>query len=185
MPLNVQMSNLWKMNTSNAGKLEEYKQLFAKHGFDLSASTMDIREIDADPLLVVVHKASQMNEMVLIDDTALHIEGEEIGIHIRWLLSHLANYIGKSAEWIVFLAYRKENKVHIYQGMVKGKIVPPQGEGGFGFDAMFLPNGSEKTLAQGKPDEINARAMAVQALIKNEPIAILPTMNQWEGAWQP
>jgi len=45
----------------------------------------------------------------------------------------------------------------------------------------FLPEGSRKTLAQEKPDIVNARALAVEALFKGTPITIRPIIMKWDG----
>jgi XTP/dITP diphosphohydrolase len=107
-----------------------------------------------------------------------------VGIHVRWLLDHLPDYVGHSAKWIVLLAYRVKDKVMIYQGCVSGKIVEPQGTSGFGFDPVFLPQGSKETLAQSKPDCFNARAKAVEALMKGEIYLMHPVIENWNGPWQ-
>ncbi len=179
------MENIkWKLNTSNLGKFEEFKRLFAKYECTLTATHFDLNEIDADHVSVVVHKASQMGENIIVDDTALEIEGTSVGVNIRWVLDHLPDYIGRSADWIVLLAYRQNNEVLIYKGRISGTIVESRGANGFGFDPTFLPNGSEKTLAESKPDEFSARAKAVEALIKGKVWTKHPVIDKWEGSWQ-
>lgn len=148
----------WKLNTSHFGKFEEFQHLFAKWDYGLEASHFDLKEIDSDPVTVVTHKASQLGENILVEDTSLEIEGASVGIHIRWLLDHLAKYIGRQAHWVTLLAYHRGYEVFIYRGSVLGTIVESRGGGGFGFDPVFLPNGAIKTLAESKPDAFNARA---------------------------
>jgi XTP/dITP diphosphohydrolase len=174
----------WKLNTSHLGKFEEYKHLFANHGIILDASHIDLPEIDSEPINVVVHKASQLEDHILVDDTSLEVEGASVGIHVRWLLEHLPNYVGHQALWTTLLAYRESHKVHIYRGSIPGKIVEPQGTAGFGFDSVFLPDGSPATLAQYKPDHFNARAKAVEAFVKDVLWTIRPIIEEWKGPWQ-
>jgi XTP/dITP diphosphohydrolase len=178
------MKKSWVLNTSNQGKLNEFQALFAKQGASLSASGTDLKEIDADPISVVVHKASQIGEEIVVEDTSLDIEGADVGVNVRWLLDHLSTYAGRKAHWKVLLAYRKGADVYVYEGKVDGTIVLPQGEGGFGFDPVFLPDGESLTLAEAKPDRVNARAIAVTALLQDQPIAILPLITDWKGGWQ-
>jgi XTP/dITP diphosphohydrolase len=175
---------IWKLNTSNPGKFEEFKRLFAGHGYTLEVTHHDLDEIQAEPIEVIVHKASQMDEYVLVEDTSLVVEGADIGINIRWLIDRLPEYTGRKASWKVFLAYRKGESIYIYEGVVKGCIVSPRGKQGFGFDSVFIPEGAEKTLAEDKPDHNNARAFAVQALIDDKIYKVLPMMNEWTGPWQ-
>lgn len=175
---------MMKLNTSNQGKYEEYKRLFSAHGYGLEATDVDLREIDADPVTVVVHKASQMPEGVIVEDTSLDVEGAAVGINVRWLLDHLPEFAGKKAVWTVLLAYQKEGNILVYRGVIDGVIVQPQGSGGFGFDPVFLPVGARETLAQSKPDEVNARAAAVKALISNDVFAERTPILNWDGPWQ-
>lgn len=174
----------WKLNTSNPGKFEEFKRLFAQNGSDLDASHIDLEEIDADPIQVVAHKASQLEEGVIVEDTSLDIEGATVGVNIRWLLDNLTEYKGRKAEWTVFLAVRKGDIVDIYKGSVSGIIVAPNGENGFGFDPVFLPEGATQTLAISKPDAFNARAKAVKALVTGDLFTTHPAMKNWDGPWQ-
>ena len=173
-----------KLNTSNEGKFEEFKRLFAAQNIDLAASHIDLEEIDADPISVVAHKATQVGEGIIVEDTSLDIDGESVGTNVRWLLDNLSDYIGKKATWNVLLAYQSGDNVIIFQGTIHGTIVKPEGNTGFGFDPLFLPNGTNNTLAQSKPDEYNARAKAVQALINNQPTTTHPLIKNWQGPWQ-
>lgn len=174
----------WKLNTSNPGKFEEFKRLFAKYGNTLETSHFDLKEIDADPIKVVSHKASQLEDNIIVEDTSLEINGASIGINIRWLLDHLTEFAGRKAEWTVLLAYRQDDQIYIYKGSTSGVIVLPKGTTGFGFDPVFLPNGSTETLAQSKPDLFNARAKAVESLLKGDLWTKHPIIENWEGPWQ-
>lgn len=174
----------WHLNTSNAGKLKEFQRLFAKYGVTLSSTAFDLDEIDADPISVVAHKASQLNELILIEDTSLDIEDASVGVNVRWLIDHLDEYIGRKAVWTVLLAYRIDNDIFIYKGEVKGLIVSSNGSQGFGFDPVFLPNNSDQTLAESKPDEVNARALAVDALMTKELFTVVKAIYDWDGPWQ-
>lgn len=175
---------IWKLNTSNAGKFEEFKKLFANYDLKLESSHFDLDEIIADPMQVVVQKASQLEESMIVDDTSLDIEGASLGIQIKWLLDHLDQYEGKKATWTVLLAFHQKESVFVYKGQVHGIIVKPQGSEGFGFDPVFLPKGSTKTLAESKPDHVNARAIAVKNLIKNQTEGVYPVIKTWDGPWQ-
>ena len=175
----------WKLNTSNRDKFGEFARLFAQFGEPLEASHVDVREVDADPVTVIAHKASQFGDPTLVEDTSLDVEGAAIGIQIRWLLDHLSAYVGQRAEWRVLLAFRLDRDVFIYRGAVLGSIVEPRGIGGFGFDPVFLPDGHEQTLAESKPDSVNARAKAVEALMTGNIWSVHPVIENWEGPWQP
>lgn len=175
-------SNL-KLNTSNQGKYEEFQRLFKKWGCILEATHFDLKEIDADPIKVVSHKATLLNN-ILVEDTSLDVEGASVGVNIRWLLKHLKEYIGRKAVWTVLLAIRQEDTIFIYKGVVNGKIGEPAGNNGFGFDFFFVPEGATQTLAESKPDIFNARVKAVEALINQEVWTTHPIIENWTGPWQ-
>jgi inosine/xanthosine triphosphate pyrophosphatase family protein len=175
---------IWKLNTSNQGKFLEFQKFFAKYSIELISTHEDLKEIEADPITVVTHKASQLEEETLIEDTILEVEGYLMGVNVKWLLNHLNELVGRKAVWSVYLAYRKGDTVNIYNGNVVGQIVKPIGVGGFGFDPFFQPIGTTETLAQSKPDYCNARALAVEALINDDKFSCEQAIYNWDGPWQ-
>ena len=172
------------LNTSNINKLKEFIRLFAKYQISLHSTCLDIPEIQADPTTVVIHKASQVGEEILVEDTSLEIAQASIGINIRWQLNDLPKYIGQKAIWRVLLAYRQKDRVYVYEGKISGQIVAPKGDLSFGFDSFFLPEGSEYTFGESKPNSLNARAKAVEAFVLKMPISIHPPIFDWHGSWQ-
>lgn len=179
------MSQTFHLNTSNPGKLAEFKRLFSQEGISLLVSERDLREADADPLTVITQKASQLPDRTLVEDTSLLIEGEgDEGVNIRWLMDRLAQWKGKKARWLVLLAYKEEETVKIFRGEVSGTITTPQGKGGFGFDPYFLPDGTDQTLSEAKPDSVNARAYAVKNLAQASVWSCQPVITNWPGPWQ-
>eukprot|EP01052_Picozoa_sp_SAG31_P046823 SAG31_NODE_9109_length_1334_cov_1.030794_2_plen_87_part_00 len=77
-------------------------------------------------------------------------------------------------------------KVSVYEGTVKGTIVPPRGDSSFGFDPVFQPDGSTQTLAEAKPDKDNARFRAVELLVSGKVSKqVEPIRDEdWAGAYQ-
>ena len=53
---------------------------------------------------VAIHKASQLGEYVISEDTSLDIEGEQVGINVKWMMNELPKFVGKRAVWTVYLA---------------------------------------------------------------------------------
>ena len=166
--------------------MAEFQRLFSKYGAVLTATEINLKEIKADPMTVVVHKASQLGERVLVEDTSLRMwrEPRWASRDVRWLLHHLAEYAGRKAHWRVLLAYREGDLVYFLSRNGRREDRSSRGKEGFGFDPVFLPDGSDQTLAQAKPDEVNARAKAVDALLTGKPIARLPPIVDWKGEWQ-
>ena len=84
------------------------------------------------------------------------------------------------------LGLSKDGAVDIFTGTTEGKIVEKRGEGGFGFDPVFLPTGSDKTLAENKDNKYNSRFKAITALVRGEREARVPLLpsSEWKGKWQ-
>ncbi len=63
----------------------------------------------------------------------------------------------------------KENYHVVFEGVIQGKISKKiLGENGFGFDPIFIPNGSKKTFGQlnkNKKNILSHRSIAVQKLV--------------------
>ncbi len=177
----------WILNTSNENKRQEYGRILHGLGHVVTFTGIDLPEIEATPLEVVAHKASQFPEddtsIIIVEDTSLEVEGADIGINIRWLATTLHQHIGKPAVWKVLLAYRQGRDVIVFQGEVRGTIVAANGPS-FGFDAVFRPLGSSRTLAEDKPDHLSARAQAIRNLVDGRIAYVVPAIQTWTGPWQ-
>jgi len=66
------------------------------------------------------------------------------------------------------IGYAEEDgDVHFFEGSISGIVVPPRGTDGFGWDAIFQPDGQSKTFAEMTPEEksrFSMRKMAVEDL---------------------
>lgn len=174
-------------NTSNSGKQKELQHFFAMHGYQVAFTNHDLPEIQADGVDVVVHKACQVPEGVLVEDVSLDIPGEKVGVDVRWLVGEIARFVGKKACWKVLLAQQKTGKVYVYAGKIHGMIVQKKESstvGPFGFDPYFMPDGCNTTLAVQKNDAFSARAQAVERFVQGQTYAVCEPINDWRGLWQ-
>jgi len=169
---------MWKVNTSNAGKLAEFRKYLG----DVVATPHDLEEPDADLYTVIQYKASQFED-VIVDDTSLEIEGVAAGVNIRWLLETLDEHIGKRAEFVCLLGLRRGDEVKIFEGRQWGTLVAPRGNS-FGFSNHFLPVGTTKTFGEARPDALNPRKHAVDRLLLDTPARVLPVLMTWNGKFQ-
>jgi XTP/dITP diphosphohydrolase len=74
--------------------------------------------------------------------------------------------VNRNARFVCVIAFASpENVFATFRGEVYGKIIDaPRGEGGFGYDPVFMPDGYDKTfaeLAAETKDEISHRANAL------------------------
>lgn len=173
--------------TSNKDKANEYIR-FGIPNLEVKEN-IDIKEVLGTPREVIIYKALEMPEGTIVEDTSLDVEGEQVGVKVRALIDKLleGNLEGRKATWRVLIGHHDDGKIHIYEGITEGKLTKPRGEG-FGFDPIFQPNESEKTLAElGKEkDNFSARRRAVENLLNNKSIEVVEvdTVPEWTGEYQ-
>jgi XTP/dITP diphosphohydrolase len=125
--------------------------------------SLDIKEIAA-------HKARGAYEIVkapvLVEDMGLTFNAlnQLPGAFTKWFIESMAldgmckilnSYKDRSAYAQICFAYYDGKKMEFFEGRIDGEIADtPRGNGGFGFDPIFIPNGSEKTLAEMNEEEI-------------------------------
>lgn len=119
------------------------------------------------------------------DDTGLEVEAlngapgvysaRYAGEHVSYadnnklLLKKLAGCQNRKARFRTVIALILDGKEHLFEGRVEGTIATePHGEGGFGYDPLFIPEGSQLTFAEMSPEAKNGishRGRAVAKLV--------------------
>lgn len=92
-------------------------------------------------------------------------------MNVRKLLREMEGvpFAERTARFRCVIALIEEGELTVFEGICEGHIaLQPQGELGFGYDPVFIPEGMEKTMAMLTLDEKNAishrgRAMAMLA----------------------
>lgn len=86
------------------------------------------------------------------------------------LLRELKGVDDRRARFVTVIAKMDDKGVEYFEGEVKGKIIDEmRGEGGFGYDPVFVPEGESKTFAELGNEMKNAmshRANAVKEMLK-------------------
>ncbi len=96
---------------------------------------------------------------------------EQAKANIDKVLKELAGKKGadRKARFVTVLALQIEGVLLMAKGTLEGSITEaPRGTNGFGYDSIFIPDGSQKTLAEmteGEKNSISHRAKAVQNLM--------------------
>lgn len=76
--------------------------------------------------------------------------------NIEKLLLNMQDMVNTHARFRTVLSLILNGKEYMFEGTCKGIIIADKrGEGGFGYDPIFLPEGSEKTFAQMDMEEKN------------------------------
>ncbi|HKX24112.1 MAG TPA: RdgB/HAM1 family non-canonical purine NTP pyrophosphatase [Candidatus Saccharimonadales bacterium] len=167
--------------TGNAGKIAEISRLL---GIEVHGQKVSLPELQATDVREVARAKAQaaydqLQRPVLVDDTGLYINawGELPGALIAWFLDNvgcdgvlkmLEGWDDRSARVVTALGYCDENGVQIFDGELTGSIATElRGENGFGYDPIFVPEGSSKTFAEHtseQKDAISMRALAAAKL---------------------
>ena len=82
------------------------------------------------------------------------------------LLDKLKGEENRKAQFTTVIAVIIDGKLHFFEGIIKGTITKePRGNGGFGYDPIFIPDGYDKTFAElpiEVKNKISHRALAMQ-----------------------
>ena len=176
--------------SGNAGKLREYRDLLAGTGLELIAFDGEAEESGetyADNARLKAEEACGRSELPSIgDDSGIEVEalGGFPGLHSARLAPTqkertaevLSRLQGHPRPWkarfvcVIALA-RRGHPTEFYEGDCHGEVVPEwRGEGGFGYDPVFLVPGTGKTFGEMEPDEkrkYSHRAAAARALLES------------------
>ena len=174
----------------NAGKVIEIEALLGDYGVDpVSAGALDLPEPEETGTTFVANaelKALQAADLsglpALADDSGLCVDalGGDPGIFsARWageskdftaamaLVNDRIEATGdapsRTAHFVCALALAwPDGHIEWFEGRVDGTLVwPPRGQNGFGYDAMFLPDGYDQTF--GEMDPVQKHAMSHRA----------------------
>lgn len=133
-----------------------------------------------DPREVAEHKVKEayriVQQPVLIEDTSLvfHAFGKLPGTYIKWFLEEIGNKAmcklledDRRATATVTFAIYDGKHLHFCEASAEGTIAnEPRGEQGFGWNAIFVPKGMNKTYAEMTKDEAREISLRKHALEK-------------------
>lgn len=152
--------------TSNEHKRREVQQIL---GLELQSVDLDLPEIQAiDPGEVATQKVLAARDAVedsglpvLVEDSGLMVDawGGFPGALTKWLIQSVGNEgllrmlapdEDRAARAVCVVAVSgADGEVHTFRGEVPGTLASgPRGEGGFGYDPIFVPGYSELTYAE-------------------------------------
>ena len=96
-------------------------------------------------------------------------EAKDANLNMKKLLHELDGVSNRSAFFKTAIALNIDTKKHIFDGIVEGVITLKKiGEGGFGYDPVFIPKGYDKTFAElpiAVKNKISHRGRAITKLI--------------------
>lgn len=177
--------------TNNAHKLDEVRSIlgsrFTVKSLKEIGCEADIPEtadtLEGNALMKARFLYEKYGVDCFADDTGLEVTalGGAPGVHtaryagnhdseanMNKLLNELEKKSDRSAQFRTVIALIIEGKEFLFEGIVKGTIAKEKaGDGGFGYDPIFIPEGFTQTFSQMGNDSknhISHRALAVEKL---------------------
>lgn len=171
--------------TGNKKKLEEVVRILGSTlPFDLTSVKLDLPELQGEPEEISKEKcrlaAKQVNGPVMVEDTSLCFNalGGLPGVYIKWFLEKIGHvglnnllvaYADKTAYAQCIFAFTPgpNHEPEVFVGRTQGSIVDARGSLDFGWDPVFLPDGSDLTYGQmdkDAKDAISHRFRSLDAL---------------------
>jgi len=152
--------------TGNRYKVLELKSMASMYGLELEPTNVPKVEIQSESLEVIAVYAAltalqYVNKPLLVEDAGLFIEAlngfpgpyssfvyRKIGI--EGILKLMEGSDNRRAYFKSVIAFASPDYgVKVFKGVVYGTITnTARGSGGFGFDPIFIPDGSSKTFAE-------------------------------------
>ncbi|BAB60442.1 hypothetical protein [Thermoplasma volcanium GSS1] len=175
---------MFKFVTSNKHKFEEIKELGTRYGIDIEWVNMKYEEIQEESTEKISYDSCKklinlVDSPFFIDDTGLYIESLNgfPGPYSSYVSKTIGNYgilklmngiEKRSAYFVTVISLNEGGKITQFTGKVIGEISKEiRGKNGFGYDPIFIPNGSERTFAEMETSEKNMvshRSMAFKGL---------------------
>lgn len=89
--------------------------------------------------------------------------------NVRKLLKELEGKTNRKAAFVTVIAVIIDGKEYLFEGRIEGEIIKEtRGTGGFGYDPVFLPAGSELTFAEMEEslkNKMSHRAVALNKML--------------------
>ena len=167
--------------TNNAHKLSEVQAVLGE-GFELVTPRMcgieeEIPEtadtLEGNARQKVRYLYERIGLDCFADDTGLEVDalngapgvrsaryatdGHDFDANVTLLLRNLEGVTERSAQFRTVVALILDGEEYLFEGIVRGHITCERfGEGGFGYDPVFVPEGEVMTFAEMTPEAKNA-----------------------------
>lgn len=179
--------------TSNPNKIKEVNELIGQIFHIVGLKEIGCEEDIPETQPTIEGNALQKAQYVLdnyqsdcfAEDTGLEVEAlnGEPGVYsaryagpqrnsqdnMNLLLRKLQGIDNRKARFKTVVALVLEGEVHTFEGIINGRIgLEPQGEGGFGYDPLFYPEGQDITFAEmdaAAKNAISHRGRAIRKLV--------------------
>jgi len=141
-------------NTIEGNAIQKALYIKEKYGYDTFADDtgLEVAALDNAPGVYSARYAG---------------EAKDNEANIDLLLANMKDKQERQAQFKTIFALCLGEDLHTFEGIVRGEITHERkGEGGFGYDAVFLPEGYADTFAQMSADQKNSISHRGRALQK-------------------
>jgi XTP/dITP diphosphohydrolase len=179
--------------TNNQHKVDEMRSILGNDfniislkeaGIDIDIpEPHDTLEANASEKSATIHRLTNKN--CFSEDTGLEVsalngapgvnsaryagEGKSFDDNVEKLLGNLQNANARDARFRTIISLVLDDKEYLFEGICNGRIIEAKrGSLGFGYDPVFIPDGSENTFAEMEMQEKNRfshRKKAMEKLI--------------------
>ena len=143
-----------EQETLEGNALQKARYLFERTGLDCFADDtgLEVAALNGAP---GVHSARYATS------------GHDFAANMRLLLHNLEGVEDRSARFRTVVALILGGQEYLFEGEVRGTIMQePAGEGGFGYDPVFRPEGYDLSFAEMAPEEKNRISHRGRAVAK-------------------
>ncbi|MFA5412547.1 MAG: XTP/dITP diphosphatase [Candidatus Micrarchaeia archaeon] len=167
--------------TSNPGKFSEAEKILNKYGVNIIHAPLPLEERRSESVEEIAEGCalrafSLLRKPLFVEDSGLFVPALNgfPGTYSAWVLRKIGNEgilrllsgtKGRSAEFRCAVAFTEGKEVRLFTGSVRGRVTESiRGNGGFGYDPVFVPEGEEKTFAEAPSlkDSLSHRTRALQ-----------------------
>jgi len=167
--------------STNQNKYREVESILSSRGIAVDFAQVNLVEVQSDSLEEIAREKAksayaQVGRPVIVEDDGLFIDAlkgfpgqysafvyKTIGN--EGILKLLAGSTGRSASFRSLIAFNDGKSLSISEGRADGRISDTMTEGGWGYDPIFIPDGTNLTFAQLK-DKKNEYSHRFKALEK-------------------
>jgi len=99
--------------------------------------------------------------------SARYAGNHDFEANIDLLLHNMKHQTDRTARFKTVICLIQQGKMHLFEGICAGKIIEKRkGANGFGYDPIFVPDGSSKTFAEMSMEEKNVFSHRKKAMKK-------------------
>ncbi|MGC8585472.1 MAG: XTP/dITP diphosphatase [Thermoplasmata archaeon] len=169
--------------THNKHKFEEYRLLFKNENMEIewvNTEYVEIQDDDVENVALFSLNAltGKIHEPFMLEDSGLYIKSLKgfpgpyssyvnRTIGNEGIMDLMKNIRERQAVFVAVIGLRMDGQNYLFRGVTEGKISNEiKGKKGFGFDPIFIPEGSERTFSEMDIEEKNRYSHRMRAFKK-------------------